>query len=52
MLLCDAVRDRGGLGGGVPMFARALNEFMLCPEPYTGRLCCLGIVEVAGETVG
>ena len=39
MLLSDAVRERGGLGGGVPMFARALNEFMLCPEPCTWGLC-------------
>lgn len=34
------------------MFARALNEFMLRPEPYTGRLYCLGTSEVVGETVG
>lgn len=30
MLLSEAVREGGALGGGVPMLARALNEFMLC----------------------
>ena len=27
--------ERAGLGGGVPMFASALKEFMLCARPCT-----------------
>lgn len=29
----EPVRDRGGLGGGVPMLASALNEFILWTQP-------------------
>lgn len=39
MLLCDPLRDRGGLGGGVPMLARTFKEFMLWTEPCTGMYC-------------
>lgn len=38
MLLSDPERERGGLGGGVPMFARTFNEFMLWSGPCTGWL--------------
>jgi hypothetical protein len=34
-LLSEPARDRAGLGGGVPMFARALSEFMLWLQPFT-----------------
>lgn len=38
MLPSDPVRDRAGLGGGVPMFARALREFILWPKPCASRV--------------
>src|SRR5690242_20786958 len=36
-LLSDPVRERAGVAGGVPMFARALREFMLRSRPCTDR---------------
>ena len=53
MLLSDAVREGGELLGGVPMLARALNEFMLCSQPCTGRRCRTGETKgSAADVVG
>lgn len=47
-LLSEPVRDLAGVAVGVPMFARALREFMLRPTPCTGRTCRTRDVFVRG----
>jgi hypothetical protein len=51
-LLSEPARDRAGLGGGVPMFARALREFMLWPAPCTGRTSLFRAADWAGTDGG
>ena len=38
VLLCEPARDRGGLGGGVPMCEIIFSAFILRPKPWTKTL--------------